>query len=236
MHYDEPFEDGQEDRMAETTLTPTMIEYLAGLWKLENREQAMTTSALASHLGVSDTAVSRMTRRLAAARMATHLPHQQIGLTAEGRLQGSRLVRHHRLLEVFLIQVLGFSWDQVDVEAHRLEHGISEAVGDRMEEVLGFPTHCPHGDPIPAKDGNILSYQTQMLVTGEIGAAYTLRRVGHNGDAPLLRYLADLGLRPGVRIELQQAAPFKGPLHVTIGDQPQVLGHEIASLLWVQRV
>lgn len=221
--------------MTETALTPAMIEYLAGLWKLENRQQTMTTGALAAHLGVSDTAVSRMTRRLAAVRMVTHLSHQHIDLTAEGRLQGSRLVRHHRLLEVFLIQVFGFSWDQVDVEAHRLEHGISEAVGDRMEEVLGFPTHCPHGDPIPAKDGSILSYQTQMLVTGEVGAVYTLRRVGHNGDAPLLRYLAELGLQPGVRITLQQTAPFKGPLHVVVGDRPQVLGYEIASRLWVER-
>ena len=141
--------------MPETTLTAAMIEYLAGLWKLENREQAMTTSALASYLQVSDTAVSRMTKRLAAVSLVTHLPHRQIGLTAEGRQQGGRLVRHHRLLEVFLIQVFGFTWDQVDVEAHRLEHGISEVVGDRMEEILGFPTHCPHGDPIPTKDGRV---------------------------------------------------------------------------------
>ena len=221
--------------MPETTLTAAMIEYLAGLWKLENREQAMTTSALASYLQVSDTAVSRMTKRLAAVSLVTHLPHRQIGLTAEGRRQGGRLVRHHRLLEVFLIQVFGFTWDQVDVEAHRLEHGISEVVGDRMEEILGFPTHCPHGDPIPAKDGSIRGYQTRTLVAGEVGAAYTLRRVTHNGDAPLLRYLAEPGLRPGVRITLQQRAPFRGPLHVVVGDQPQVIGHEVASLLWVEQ-
>ncbi|MBK9233688.1 MAG: hypothetical protein IPO15_23280 [Anaerolineae bacterium] len=89
-----------------------------------------------------------------------------------GTPAGRPSARHHRLLEVFLIQVFGFTWDQVDVEAHRLEHGISEVVGDRMEEILGFPTHCPHGDPIPAKDGGIRGYQTRTLVAGEVGAAH----------------------------------------------------------------
>ncbi len=222
--------------MSELTLTPAMTEYLAGLWKLENRRQEMTTGGLASHLGVSDTAVSRMTKRLAEAGLVTHLPHRQIALTAEGRRHGGRLVRHHRLLEVFLIQVFGLTWDQVDVEAHRMEHGISEVVGDRMDEILGFPTQCPHGDPIPARDGSVRSYQTRPLVEAALGAACIVRRVGNSGDAPLLRYLADLGLRPGSQVTVQQRAPFKGPLHVLVGDQPQVIGHEVASLLWVEQI
>ena len=222
--------------MSELTVTPAMTEYLAGLWKLENRGQEMTTGALASHLGVSDTAVSRMTKRLAAAGLVTHRAHRQIALTVEGRQQGGRLVRHHRLLEVFLIQVFGFTWDQVDVEAHRMEHGISEVVGDRMDEILGFPTQCPHGDPIPAKDGSVRGYQTRLLVEAEVGAACTVRRVGNSGDAPLLRYLAELGLRPGIQVTVQQRAPFRGPLHVLVGDQPQIIGHEVASLLWVEQI
>ncbi len=222
--------------MSEPMLTPAMTEYLAGLWKLENRGQPMTTNALASHLGVSDTAVSRMTKRLAAAGLVTHLPHQHIGLTDAGRQQGGRLVRHHRLLEVFLIQVFGFTWDQVDVEAHRMEHGISEVVGNRMEEILGFPTQCPHGDPIPGRDGAVPRYATRPLAEAEVGAACIVRRIGNSGDAPLLRYLAELGLRPGTSVTVQQRAPFKGPLHILVNDQAQVVGHEVASLIWVEQV
>ncbi len=219
--------------MSEAHLTPAMLEYLAGCWKLENRGQEMTTRALATYLGVSDTAVSRMTKRLLDVGLVTHLPHQEIGLTTVGRRAGGRLVRHHRLLEVFLIQALGFTWDQVDVEAHRLEHGVSEVVGDRIEEVLGFPTHCPHGDPIPGRDGTVQTVQTYRLSEAPPGQAHLLRRVGNSGDASLLRYLAELKLRPGARVTVQERAPFKGPLHLTVNGEPQVIGYEVAALIWV---
>ncbi|MBK9234171.1 MAG: FeoA domain-containing protein [Anaerolineae bacterium] len=121
------------------------------------------------------------------------------------------------------------------MEAHRLEHGISEVVGDRMEEILGFPDTLPAWRPHPGQRRQHPWLPDPHAGGRGGGRCAHLASVTHNGDAPLLRYLAELGLRPGARITLQQRAPFRGPLHVVVGDQPQIIGHEVASLLWVEQ-
>ncbi len=150
-------------------------------------------------------------------------------------------MRRHRLLEVFLVKIMGFTWDQVDVEAHRLEHSISAAFEDRMDRLCGYPTHCPHGDPIPRKDGAL---PDEVLIAGDRslqpGQGGMLRRVGST-DARVLRYLTQLKLEPGCTVRLVDAAPFNGPvtleLHKENGDSShaltQMLGSELAGQLFV---
>ncbi|MCB0021724.1 MAG: metal-dependent transcriptional regulator, partial [Caldilinea sp.] len=137
--------------------TDGMLDYLAAIYKLgghpERSAAKVTTSALAEKMHVSPAAVSSMLKRLEESGFVDRSSADGIVLTEQGVLAALQLVRRHRLLEVFLVKVMGFTWDQVDVEAHRLEHSISSAFEDRMDRLCGYPTHCPHGDPIPRKDG-----------------------------------------------------------------------------------
>jgi DtxR family Mn-dependent transcriptional regulator len=144
-------------------------------------------------------------------------------------------------LEVFLIQVMGFTWDQVDLEAHRLEHSISGAFEDRIDQICGYPTHCPHGDPIPRKDGLLPQETLVPIVELAPGHAGVLRRVGTD-DARVLRYLSQLTLEPGCTLRLVDVAPFGGPVTLEIlrgnngtnDTTTKILGSELAAQLFVR--
>jgi DtxR family Mn-dependent transcriptional regulator len=164
-----------------------------------------------------------------------------ITLLEQGRLAALQLIRRHRLLEVFLIQVMGFTWDQVDAEAHRLEHSVSDTFEDRMDRLCDYPTHCPHGDPIPRKDGTLPHEELAALPSLEPGQSGVLRRVGVR-DARVLRYLSRLELEPGQTVRLVEVAPFNGPVTMEVvqghngsqHDVTQILGHELAQQLFVR--
>src|SRR5262245_45422928 len=130
-----------------------MREYLGEIYRLERTAEGVTTSALAERLEVSSSAVARMLRRLHDHAMLRHVPYKGVQLTSQGESEALRSIRRHRLLEVFLVKVMGFSWDEVHEQAHGLQLTITDAFEDRMDVVAGYPTHCPHGDPIPTKDG-----------------------------------------------------------------------------------
>jgi DtxR family Mn-dependent transcriptional regulator len=201
----------------------------------------VTTSALAEKMRVSPAAVSSMLKRLEETGFVERSNVDGITLTEQGRLAALQLIRRHRLLEVFLVQVMDFTWDQVDVEAHRLEHSISSAFEDRIDKLCGYPTHCPHGDPIPRKDGTLPDEPLLSLIDMAPGQHGILRRVGTN-DARVLRYLSQLKLEPGRALRLVELAPFNGPvtLELTNGarsDTPvaiQMLGSELAAKLFVR--
>lgn len=223
--------------------TDGMLDYLASIYRLDQQDHKVTTSALAERMHVSAAAVSSMLKRLEEAALIERSGVDGVTLTDQGQLAALQLIRRHRLLEVFLVEVMQFSWDQVEAEAHRLEHSISAAFEDRMDALCGYPTHCPHGDPIPSKDGVIPEDVTVALVNLEHGQHGQIRRVATN-DARILRYLTRLGLEPGQQVRLVEIAPFNGPVSLerlstqnghgaTILDQ-QIVGHELARLLYIE--
>src|SRR6185436_2491208 len=194
-----------------------MREYLGEIYRLEHSPDGVTTSALAERLEVSPPAVVRMLRRLDKAGMLTHIPYQGVKLSPPGEREALRSIRRHRLLEVFLVKVMGFGWDEVHEQAHGLQLTITDAFEDRMDAVAGFPTHCPHGDPIPTKEGKLTEVNDQLLIEAPVGAEGVIRRV-KTDDGDKLRYLAELGLIPGTRFHLLNRAPFNGPLRLKAGN------------------
>ena len=222
--------------------TDGMLDYLAAIYRLgqgENGPERVTTSALAERMHVSAAAASSMLKRLEESAFVERSSVDGIVLTEQGRLAALQLVRRHRLLEVFLVQVMGYTWDQVDAEAYRLEHAISAAFEEKLDRLCGYPTHCPHGDPIPGKDGAVKE-EAQVALTNLVpGRSGRLRRVGFS-DARVLRYLGQLELVPGRRVRLVELAPFNGPVTFELlpGDgvgapTTQVLGSELAARLFV---
>ncbi len=224
--------------------TDGMLDYLASIYRLDQLEHKVTTSGLAERMHVSAAAVSSMFKRLEEAALIERSGSDGVTLTDQGRLAALQLVRRHRLLEVFLVEVMQFSWDQVEAEAHRLEHAVSVAFEDRMDALCGYPTHCPHGDPIPTKDGVIPDDITVSLTALDSGQHAQIRRVATN-DARILRYLSRLGLMPGQDVRLLDIAPFNGPVsverlvaqngHGFAALDQQILGHELARLLYVEQ-
>lgn len=169
--------------------------------------------------------------------MLTHTPYKGVVLTAAGEREALQSIRRHRLLEVFLVKVMGFGWEEVHEQSHGLQLTITDTFEDRMDVVCGFPTQCPHGDPIPTKDGKIAPTNDQPLVEAMVGASATVRRV-KTDDADKLRYIGELGLVPGTLIHIVNRAPFNGPLRLQIGagakKNEHIIGTEIAQVLRVE--
>ena len=214
-------------------ISPTMREYLGEIYRLERGPDGVTTSALAERLEVSPSAVVRMLRRLDEAGLVTHVPYQPARLSPEGEREALRSIRRHRLLEVFLVKVMGFGWEEVHDESHGLQLTISDSFEDRMDAVSGFPTHCPHGDPIPTRDGRMPEIHDQPLLETPVGVSAVVRRV-KTDDREKLRYLAEIGLVPGAPVTLMNRAPFNGPLRLRLAGQEQVVGAELAQALRVE--
>ena len=223
--------------------TDGMYDYLAAIYKLGEKGEKVTTTALAERMHVSPAAASSMLKRLEVCALIERPPAQGVVLLEAGRLAALQLIRRHRLLEVFLKEIMGFTWDQVDAEAHRLEHAISAEFEDRIDRLCNYPTHCPHGDPIPSKDGSMPDEQLTPVLELKPGEQGVLRRVGST-DAQVLRYLGRLNLVPGRRLRLIERAPFNGPVTLDVlpagsnghGSQPperRVLGNELAEQLFV---
>lgn len=219
--------------------TDGMLDYLADIYRLGVIHERVTTTLLAESMAVSAPAASGMLRRLEESGLVERSVADGVTLTDQGRRAALQLIRRHRLLEVFLIQVMGFTWDQVDVEAHRLEHAISDAVEERMDILCSHPTHCPHGDPIPTKEGFLHPDDTLGMLQAPRGQTALLRRVSSR-DPSVLRYLARLGLVPGCQVVVQEVAPFMGPVTVQIGNgqahETQMLGQELAQFLYVKLI
>ncbi len=223
--------------------TDGMLEYLATIYKLDQKHDRVTTGALAARMKVSAAAASGMLKRLEEGNFIERSSADGITLTEQGRLAALQLIRRHRLLEVFLIQVMGYSWDQVDHEAHALQHSISSLFEERIDVLCGYPTHCPHGDPIPSKDGRMPTEKLVSLVELQPASTAYIRRVATD-DSRILRYLTHLELTPGKAVALHEIAPFNGPVTVDRLDNlsqngnesRQVLGHELAGLLFVELV
>ncbi|HUF51554.1 MAG TPA: metal-dependent transcriptional regulator [Longimicrobiales bacterium] len=213
--------------------TPAVEDYLKAIYQLSEAGAAVSTSALADRLGIAPGSVTGMLKRLAEAGLVEHTPYYGARLTAEGTGNAIRTIRRHRVLERFLVDVLGYTWDRVHDEAERLEHVVTEEMIDRMAAVLGEPEADPHGAPIPAAGRAFQERHFPTLGDMGAGACAILRQVPDE-DAAALRYLAELELRPGAALEVVEVAPFNGPLRVLINGQERVIGRELAYKIKVE--
>lgn len=213
-------------------LSVTMREYLAEIYRLQEDEPTVSTTSLAERLDVSAPAVPRMLRRLKSAGLVKHIPYQGVELTELGRVQALRELRRHRILEVFLVDVMGFTWDEAHEHADSLGQGLNDALTGRMAEMTGNPQRCPHGEPIPDAEGNMPTVDDICIMNLGVGRQGTVSRV-RTHDPEKLRYFASLGLVPRAEFSLVGRAPFNGPMRLQVGRDEVVLGVELTKLLWV---
>jgi DtxR family Mn-dependent transcriptional regulator len=189
--------------------TPVVEDYLKAIWMLQQSEAPVSTSRIAECLGVSAAAVTAMVKRLAEQSLLRHEPYYGVRLTPAGELAGLRVIRRHRILELFLAEVLGYEWDRVHDEAERLEHAASDHLIERLARLLGEPNRDPHGSVIPTAEGEVDSalYPTLAeLAPGEAGRVVEVRVQ----DPEQLRYLGSLELYPGAQVEVVECAPLRG--------------------------
>ncbi len=215
--------------------TPAVQDYLKAIFQLAEgaEDAAIGTSAIADRLGVAPASVTGMLKRLGEQGLVEHERYQGARLTPQGRREAIRMIRRHRVLELFLVEVLGYTWDQVHVEAETLEHAASDTLIDRMAAALGDPEADPHGHPIPSPAGQLAAPELPTLAELDTGATATLRSVSDE-DAAALRYLARLNLIPGVEIQVLERTPLRGPLRVRVGETEERLGIELAERLLVE--
>ena len=207
-------------------------DYLKAILKLEDEGERATTNAVAERLGVSAPSVTAMAKRLAAEGLVERKPYRGVVLTARGRRVALEVVRHHRLLERYLSERLGLGLDEVHDEAERLEHVLSEELEARIDAELGFPTHDPHGDPIPDRELRLAESDERTLASLEPGERSTITRVP-DASADVLRYLSGLSLVPGEDVEVVVAAPFGGPVTVRAGGAEHALSRQLAASIGV---
>ena len=198
-----------------STFTRSQEDYLKSLYLLGGDERPVPTRELAQRLGISSPSVSEMVTRLTAQGLVEHDRYRGQQLTREGRKVALELVRHHRLLEMFLVQVLGYTWDEVHDEAERLEHVISERMEQRIFELLGRPQLDPHGHAIPTLGGRVRPVSHRALSEARSGERLTVQGVSDE-DPQKLRELERRSLLPGTRIAVLASSEFEGPVEVKV--------------------
>jgi DtxR family transcriptional regulator, Mn-dependent transcriptional regulator len=205
-------------------LSSVVQDYAKAIYSLESRgDEPVGNNQLAERLGVPAGTASAMVKRLDELRLAEHTPYHGVRLTAAGRRVALRTLRRHRLLELFLTETLDLPWDRVHQEAELLEHSLSDELEAAIAERLGDPTHDPHGDPIPTRDGRVDEQVTRPLAELVPGDRGRFVRVS-DSDPAMLRYLAGRGIAPGDEFEVLGKEPFEGPLTVRFGGDTHVLG------------
>jgi DtxR family Mn-dependent transcriptional regulator len=218
--------------VSKPALSEAIQDYLKEIYKLLAAGERATTTAIARRMGVAPSSATAMLKKLAALGLAEHAPYRGVTLTEAGNRIALEVIRHHRLLEQYLAETLGVAIDAVHAEADRLEHALSEELEARIDERLGFPTHDPHGHPIPDAGLQVERSQLRSLDALQPGEEATVKRVP-DGDASLLRYLADLALVPGGRVKVERGEPFGGPLTIAVAGSEHTISRELAAQIGV---
>jgi DtxR family Mn-dependent transcriptional regulator len=227
------------ERAKTDDLSETMRDYLAAIYRLDDREREdsagayVSTSALAERLDVSAPAVNRMVTKLRDSGLLVHEPYQGIHLTEAGKREALKQLRRHRIVEAFLVNVMGFGWHEVHEEADRISQTLSIPLEARMAQMAGNPTTCPHGEPIPSPDGELPPLDDVLLPNAPLKTPLILTRV-RTRERDRLEYLAALGLLPGAPLEMINVAPFHGPVQLKVGREYRIIGHNLGLMIRVR--
>ncbi|HEY1594805.1 MAG TPA: metal-dependent transcriptional regulator [Thermoleophilaceae bacterium] len=214
-------------------LTAAVEDYAKAIYALQTRSgHDVSTNAIAERLRVTPASASNMSKKLSDLGLVEHVPYKGVRLTAAGERVALEVLRHHRLLELYLAESLDVPWDRVHDEAEVLEHVLSEELEELIAAKLGDPTHDPHGDPIPSRELTMEEARTESLESLDPGARGTFARVS-DADPDMLRYLAERGIAPGDTLEVLERQPFGGPLFVRFGSSVHPLGGDLARAMRV---
>ncbi len=208
-------------------------DYLKTIYTLAEVESPVSTSRIADARQVKPGSVTSMLRRLSSLNLVNYEKHYGVTLTENGEKIALEVIRHHRLLELYLMEALGFGWDEVHEQADLLEHVISEKLEERIAAALGYPTLDPHGDPIPDRDGSMMVMHTRPLSDVSPGELAQVARIPADNNSEMLRHLAELGLTPGTLVRVTAVAPFDGPFSIEIDGQNKVIGFTVAQAVLV---
>jgi DtxR family Mn-dependent transcriptional regulator len=215
------------------TVSPAMRRYAAEIYRLQEDHEQVSLSLLSSHVESSTQAISTMVKRLNKNGYLVHEPYRGVRLTPEGEKIAMPSLRRHRLTEVFLVKVMNYDWAAAHELSDVFERGVNDELEERMDELAGRPTRCPHGEPIPSKDGVMPIVKDEPLANVPSGSDCVVSRVRtHNLEK--LHYLAELGLVPGTPFHLLSCAPFKGPLRLEMKPHDHVIGYELSQSIWVE--
>jgi len=213
-------------------ITNAIQDYVKAIYKLSVNDENVTTNSIADRLHVSQASVTGMIKKLHEIKLIRHKPYQGVELTEGGKKVALEIIRHHRLIELYLAEAMGYSWDQVHEEAEKLEHVISEQFEEKMAQFLGDPTVDPHGAPIPTKEGNVEERDLKPLTLSEAGQKVRVKQVSDK-DPDMLRYLGKLGIYPGVIVDVVEKVPFEGPILVQVGKSQHHLGQLLTDKILV---
>lgn len=208
-------------------------DYLKKIYKIQLEEGKVSTTALASRLGIKPASATGMIKRLSELNLVTYKPYQGVKLTEGGKKIALEVIRHHRLIELFLAEALGVPWDKVHEEAEKWEHVLSEDLEERIDALLGYPTHDPHGAPIPNRDGDIAEHP--RLCLGDLARLqYAVVMEVSDHDPELLRYIGSLGLYPRAEFQVLEIAPFEGPITIALKGEAFTLGRKVSNQIYVK--
>jgi len=213
-------------------LSRSIEDYIKAIYSLAVEHQKASTKQIAQRLGVKMASVTGMIKHLAAEGYVKHTPYYGVQLSARGETVALRLIRRHRLIELFLTRTLGLPWDEVHNDAEVLEHVVSDRLVERIYEFLGFPQFDPHGSPIPGRDGSIAPQRGIRLDEMAVGQHGTIVEVS-DSDPEFLRYLTGLKLRIGSEVWVCDRAPFNGPITLAVGSKTIAIGHEAGARIRV---
>jgi len=215
------------------TVSPAMRRYAAEIYRLQQDHDQVSLSLLSSQVESSAQAISTMVKRLNKNGYLVHEPYRGVRLTPAGEMIAMPALRRHRLTEVFLVKVMKYDWASAHELSDVFERGVNDELEDRMDELAGHPTRCPHGEPIPSKEGVMPQVVDMPLVDVPSGSDCLVSRVRtHNMEE--LHYIAELGLVPGTPFHLLSCAPFKGPLRLQMKPNDHIIGYELSQSIWVE--
>ena len=218
---------------SERAFSQAVEDYVKAVYELQQAQRPVATTELAARVGASPAAATKMLKHLASLGLLEHTLYYGARLTDSGERIALEILRHHGLIELFLHERLGYSWDEVHHEADVLEHYISERMEERLANLLGDPALDPHGEPIPTRDGLVAALRGTSLAEAEPGAALTVLRVADR-DPAALQYLQRLGIALGIQINVLEKQPFNGPLTLAINSETCVIGRELADYIFVE--
>jgi DtxR family Mn-dependent transcriptional regulator len=215
------------------TVSPAMRRYAAEIYRLQQDHEQVSLSLLSTHVDASAQAISTMVKRLNKSGYLVHEPYKGVRLTKDGEKIAMPSLRRHRLTEVFLVKVMNYDWASAHELSDVFERGVNDELEDRMYELAGNPSRCPHGEPIPSKDGIMPQVRDESLINVPSGSDCIVSRV-RTHDSDKLRYIAEIGLVPGTPFHLLSCAPFKGPLRLEMKPHDHIIGYELSQSIWVE--